>query len=141
MTTATIYGLFDSADPSKLIRYVGQTDRTAEERLISHRQAAKSGKNPHPVYEWMRTVDVEAVVLEECDIKIKYLRENHWIEKLRTFDQGFNSRLTDTTFHQRMTTGRSNISIGAQRVKHLRLHTARHYTAPNCPLCAAEVTK
>jgi hypothetical protein len=49
-----IYALVDPH--TSQVRYVGRTTQTVTQRLAHHIGAAKRGKNKHPVYAWIRSL-------------------------------------------------------------------------------------
>lgn len=79
---AYIYGLRCECGCKKSgVRYVGQTVKTVQTRLVNHRSQARFG-TATPVYHWMRKHGVEniqIIVLEEVDPDKLDEREVYWI--------------------------------------------------------------
>lgn len=74
-----IYGLIDPRDYK--VRYVGRTSQRMDKRLEHHINAAKAGKNPSPVYEWLRAllpVQPRLVCLETCTELVKKPSGSGW---------------------------------------------------------------
>lgn len=66
--SATIYGLYDTADGS--LRYVGSTLYPLQRRMAKHRWEADAGKLEWQVYDWIRAVghdrvEIRALVVVE----------------------------------------------------------------------------
>lgn len=93
--TARVYGLYDTQDQTKRIRYVGQTRKTLEQRLSLHHKATRYATGTEPVLAWMRELGRDRIgiaLLEECFEEDRLARERHWIDELGTLvaEDGFN---------------------------------------------------
>lgn len=83
----TVYGLSDPATP-EIIRYVGATSKTLEQRLTSHCNDAKYSKGDSQRVKWIRSLAKLGLkpvitVLEECDKSTLLKMEGKWIGNFR----------------------------------------------------------
>ena len=91
-----IYGLCDKRDPNKVINYVGQTNNP-KRRFAGHKTDARRGyhqisqhtsKGMIEMYEYIRdeigVENLEMISLEEVPTDQADLRENYWMDKLKT---------------------------------------------------------
>ena len=91
-----IYGLCDKRDPNKVIIKVGQTNNP-KRRFAGHKTDARRGyhhtSNRYPkgmieMYEYIRdeigVENLEMISLEEVPTDQADLRENYWMDKLKT---------------------------------------------------------
>ena len=91
-----IYGLCDKRDSDKVINYVGQTNNP-KRRFAGHKTDARRGyhqisqhtsKGMIEMYEYIRdeigVENLEMISLEEVPTDQANLRENYWMDKLKT---------------------------------------------------------
>lgn len=52
---------------TKEVRYIGQTRRSTDARLLDHRRHAQLMALPTKFARWLMENDVEAIVIDECD--------------------------------------------------------------------------
>ena len=90
-----IYGLCDKRDPNKVINYVGQTNNP-KGRFNTHKVNARQGFGRYQndsykqvqLYEYIRdeigVENLEMISLEEVPTDQADLRENYWMDKLKT---------------------------------------------------------
>lgn len=77
-------------------KYVGSTTTTVHNRLQGHLRDSRLGKSMHlPMYVDMRAHGPEAFTIELLETVPKGThkqREQHWINELRTCEDGYNTR-------------------------------------------------
>lgn len=76
--------------------YVGQS-RHIKSRFIQHKSELRNGShyNKHLQYAWDKYGEVSFVfsIIEECPIELLNERELYWIDKLDTYNSGYNKTL------------------------------------------------
>lgn len=83
MSSHSIYGLFDPADPERKIRYIGYTSKTLEQRLRRHLIESKS-KNACHRHAWINSLVKQdkrpgVVLIESVTPENWQERESFWI--------------------------------------------------------------
>lgn len=99
-------------------QYVGQTRGELNKRWKQHLQEAKT-YNTRPLYRALNKYgdsNFKIKILEECPIEKLNDRECYWIEKLNTFNEGYNATSGGDYFDHSEET-KDKISIGMSNVE------------------------
>ena len=76
--------------------YIGQTQRSIQERWKEHLKESNSTRVNHPIYRAMRKYGNEhfnIVEIEQIDNDLLNQREQYWIEQYNSYNNGYNATL------------------------------------------------
>jgi group I intron endonuclease len=115
MRTGIIYCITNTSNGTK---YVGQTKNELNKRWKEHLYEATK-YNTRPLYRAIIKYGNDSFrikILEECSIEKLNERETYWIEKLNTFNNGYNATSGGDHFDHNEET-KNKISIGMSNVE------------------------
>lgn len=115
MNTGIIYCITNLINGTQ---YVGQTKHELNKRWKEHLYEAKK-YNTRPLYRALNKYDTDNFkikILEECPVEKLNDRESYWVEKLDTFNEGYNSTSGGDYFDHSQET-KDKISVGMSNVE------------------------